>query len=63
VILVRVLPHCPTQPWFVLAMDEAQWVTECSTSLLTQAGPDQPIFAVGPIRFVRGESGCTVGGQ
>jgi hypothetical protein len=44
-------------------MDEAQWVTECSTSLLTQAGPDQPIFAVGPIRFVRGESGCTVGGQ
>ena len=48
----------PTMKWFVLAMDETQWITECQTSLLTQAGRDQPIFSVGTIRFVRGESGC-----
>ena len=62
-ILVRIPNHMPTMTWFVLAMDETQWITECQTSLLTQAGRDQPIFSVGTIRFVRGESGCVVGGQ
>jgi hypothetical protein len=63
VILVRIPNHMPTMQWFVLAMDEAQWITECSTPLLTVTEPDQLIVPVGPIRFVRGQSGCTVGGQ
>jgi hypothetical protein len=62
-ILVWIPNQMRTMKWFVLAMDEAQWITECSTSLLTVTEPDQLIVPVGPIRFVRGQSGCTVGGQ
>jgi hypothetical protein len=62
-ILVRIPNQMRTMKWFVLAMDEAQWIAECSTPLLTVTEPDQLIVPVGPIRFVRGQSGCTVGGQ
>lgn len=62
-ILVRVPEHMPTMKWFVMAMDESDWVAECSTSLLTHAGPDGPLVPVGRITFVRGQSGCTVGGS
>jgi hypothetical protein len=63
VVRVRLRPDFPTQPWFVLAMDETEWITECETPLVTVTEPSQLLAPVGPIRFVRGESECTVGGQ
>jgi len=61
VALVRVPANAPTVPWFVMAMNESDWITECSTPLLRPAPAGQPFPSVGAIRFVRGQAGCAVG--